>query len=107
MATWARVPRLNEDGTVPVDNPFANQGEVAAQVWTLGHRNSLGIAFDAQGRLWAHEMGPQNGDELNLIVRGENYGWPLAGRPFPITARGPNSRRPSSPGPGSYHQRAS
>ena len=72
-----KILRLNDDGTVPSDNPFAAQGGVAAQVWTLGHRNPLGIAFDAQGRLWAHEMGPAGGDELNLILRGRNYGWPL------------------------------
>jgi aldose sugar dehydrogenase len=72
-----KVLRLNDDGSVPPDNPFAAQGAVAQQIWTLGHRNPLGIAFDAQGRLWIHEMGPRGGDELNLIVRGENYGWPL------------------------------
>lgn len=71
-----KIVRLNDDGTVPSDNPFAGQGGVAAQVWTLGHRNPLGIAFDGEGRLWAHEMGPRHGDELNLIVRGENYGYP-------------------------------
>ena len=71
-----KILRLNDDGSVPADNPFAGQGGVAAQVWTLGHRNPLGLAFDAQGRLWAHEMGPQGGDELNLIERGLNYGWP-------------------------------
>ena len=46
-------------------------------MWSLGHRNVLGLAFDGAGRLWAAEMGPQGGDELNLIVRGDNYGWPL------------------------------
>ena len=72
-----KVIRLNEDGSVPADNPFASQGGLAAQVWTYGHRNLLGIAFDAQGRLWTHEMGPAGGDELNLIERGDNYGWPI------------------------------
>jgi aldose sugar dehydrogenase len=72
-----KIVRLNDDGTVPPDNPFADRGGVAAQIWTLGHRNPLGIAFDAEGRLWAHEMGPRHGDELNLIVRGENYGYPI------------------------------
>ncbi|MCK9469881.1 MAG: PQQ-dependent sugar dehydrogenase [Porticoccaceae bacterium] len=72
-----KIIRLNDDGSTPDDNPFADQGEVAAQVWSLGHRNILGIAFDAEGRLWAHEMGPKDGDELNLIVKGENYGYPL------------------------------
>lgn len=72
-----KIVRLKDDGSVPDDNPFVDQGDVAAQVWTLGHRNILGMAFDGEGRLWAHEMGPKGGDELNLIVRGENYGYPL------------------------------
>jgi glucose/arabinose dehydrogenase len=61
---------------VPADNPFAAQGGIAAQVWTLGHRNPLGLAFAPDGRLWEVEMGPQGGDELNLIERGRNYGYP-------------------------------
>ncbi len=71
-----KVIRLNDNGSVPADNPFAGQGGVAAEVWSLGHRNPLGIAFDAGGKLWTHEMGPAGGDELNLIERGNNYGWP-------------------------------
>tara|TARA_R110002020_G_scaffold165700_2_gene353346 strand:- start:31277 stop:32233 length:957 start_codon:yes stop_codon:yes gene_type:complete len=85
-----KIVRLNDDGSAPEDNPFTDQGEVAAQVWSLGHRNILGMAFDADGRLWAHEMGPKNGDELNLIEKGANYGYPLVsngehydGRPIP------------------------
>jgi glucose/arabinose dehydrogenase len=72
-----KILRLHDDGSVPADNPFANLGGVAAQIWSLGHRNVLGLAFDELGRLWDVEMGPQGGDELNLIVRGENYGWPV------------------------------
>ena len=72
-----KIVRLADDGSVPSGNPFSEQGGVAAQIWTLGHRNPLGIAFDAQGRLWAQEMGPRHGDELNLIARGENYGYPI------------------------------
>jgi aldose sugar dehydrogenase len=72
-----KIIRLNADGSVPADNPFANQGGIAAQVWSLGHRNILGLAFDAAGRLWEHEMGPRGGDELNLIERGSNHGWPI------------------------------
>jgi glucose/arabinose dehydrogenase len=71
-----KILRLRDDGSVPADNPFASQGGVAAQVWTLGHRNPLGLAFDGEGRLWEIEMGPEGGDELNLVVRGRNYGWP-------------------------------
>lgn len=72
-----KIIRLNDDGSLPADNPFASQGGVAAQVWSLGHRNILGMAFDANGKVWAHEMGPAGGDELNLIVRGANYGYPI------------------------------
>lgn len=72
-----KIVRLKDDGATPADNPFHAQGGVAAQVWTLGHRNVLGLAHDAQGRLWSHEMGPKGGDELNLIERGANYGYPL------------------------------
>lgn len=72
-----KILRLNDDGTVPADNPFQDQGDLARQFWTVGNRNMLGIAFDGDGQLWAHEMGPRGGDELNRIVAGENYGWPV------------------------------
>jgi glucose/arabinose dehydrogenase len=72
-----KILRLNDDGSVPADNPFADRGGVTAQIWSFGHRNALGLAWDAQGRLWETEMGPAGGDELNLIERGRNYGWPL------------------------------
>jgi glucose/arabinose dehydrogenase len=72
-----KVVRLNDDGSVPADNPFAAEGGVTAQIWSLGHRNLLGIAFDAQGRLFAHEMGPRGGDELNRIEKSANYGYPV------------------------------
>ncbi|MBV6417274.1 MAG: Aldose sugar dehydrogenase YliI [Steroidobacteraceae bacterium] len=72
-----KILRLNDDGSVPADNPFAAKGGVAAQVWSLGHRNVLGLAFDASGQLWANEMGPRGGDELNRIERGANYGYPI------------------------------
>jgi glucose/arabinose dehydrogenase len=71
-----KIVRLHEDVTVPDDNPFADQGGVTAELWSLGHRNPLGLAFDAAGQLWNVEMGPQGGDELNRVVRGANYGWP-------------------------------
>jgi glucose/arabinose dehydrogenase len=76
-ANLGKILRLKDDGSAPSDNPFAAQGGVAAQVWSLGHRNVLGLAFDANGRLWAQEMGPRGGDELNLIERGGNYGYPI------------------------------
>lgn len=71
-----KVVRINSDGFVPEDNPFADQGGVTSEIWTLGHRNPLGIDFDAAGRLWVHEMGPRHGDELNHITRSSNYGYP-------------------------------
>ncbi|MXV08116.1 MULTISPECIES: PQQ-dependent sugar dehydrogenase [unclassified Xanthomonas] len=96
-----KIVRLNEDGSVPADNPFANRGGVAAQVWSLGHRNVLGLAFDANGRLWEHEMGPAGGDELNLIQRGANYGYPIVsngdhydGRPIPDHSTRPEFAAP-------------
>ncbi len=76
-ANLGKMIRLNDDGSVPADNPFVAQGSPADQVWSLGHRNILGIAFDANGKLWEHEMGPKGGDELNLIERGANYGYPI------------------------------
>ena len=72
-----KIVRLNDDGTVPSDNPFAGRGGITAQIWSLGHRNPLGLAFDGSGRLWNIEMGPKGGDELNLVERGGNYGYPI------------------------------
>ena len=72
-----KVVRINADGTVPDDNPFSAQDGVTKQIWTLGHRNPLGIDFDSEGRLWVHEMGPRHGDELNHITRASNYGYPV------------------------------
>ena len=74
---FGKIVRLNDDGSVPKDNPFKNRGELAKTFWTTGHRNALGLAFDQKNHLWANEMGPRHGDELNLIVPGSNYGWPL------------------------------
>jgi aldose sugar dehydrogenase len=76
-STLGKVIRLKLDGSLPEDNPFAEQGGPAAEVWTLGHRNPLGIAFAPDGKLWLHEMGPRHGDELNLVIRGQNYGYPV------------------------------
>ncbi|MGE0159680.1 MAG: PQQ-dependent sugar dehydrogenase [Gemmatimonadales bacterium] len=73
------VNRLNEDGTVPSDNPFVGRPGVLPEIWTKGHRNPQALAFNrATGELWEAEHGPQGGDEINLIEPGMNYGWPLA-----------------------------
>lgn len=74
-----KILRLTDDGRVPADNPFempTADTNWDTAIWTLGHRNVLGLAFAPDGRLWATEMGPRGGDELNLIVKGRNYGWP-------------------------------
>jgi glucose/arabinose dehydrogenase len=76
-ATLGKVLRLNLDGTPAAGNPLAAKGFDPA-IWSYGHRNLLGIAFDAQGNLWEQEMGPKGGDEVNLILPGRNYGWPRA-----------------------------
>jgi glucose/arabinose dehydrogenase len=74
--TIGKIIRLNDDGTPAAGNPFAGTAGALAEIWTTGHRNPYGLAFDAAGRLWESEMGPQGGDELNLITAGRNYGWP-------------------------------
>jgi glucose/arabinose dehydrogenase len=76
-SNMGKILRLNEDGSVPADNPFVGDDTVTAQIWSLGHRNPLGIAIDATGQLWNIEMGPRGGDELNRVERGANYGYPI------------------------------
>jgi glucose/arabinose dehydrogenase len=70
------IVRLALDGTPAQGNPFADQGAVQAQIWSYGHRNILGMDWDAAGRLWEIEHGPAGGDELNVVERAANYGWP-------------------------------
>jgi glucose/arabinose dehydrogenase len=99
QSSVGKIVRLHDDGSVPQDNPFVDYLDddafvddegVYGQIWSLGHRNPLGMAFDLEGRLWEIEHGPAGGDELNLIVRGGNYGYPIVsngehydGRPIP------------------------
>jgi glucose/arabinose dehydrogenase len=73
-----KVLRLTKEGQPASGNPWTSRGGVAAEFWSIGHRNPLGIAFAPDGRLWVSEMGPQGGDEINLILPGKNYGWPEA-----------------------------
>jgi len=73
-----KIVRINPDGSLPADNMEQGPQNARKDVWTTGHRNPLGIAFDPASRnLWIHEMGPLGGDEFNLIERGANYGWPI------------------------------
>ena len=76
-ANLGKIVRLYPDGTVPKDNPFVDREGALPEIWSLGHRNILGLAFDSKGRLWNQEMGPRDGDELNLVQRGANYGYPI------------------------------
>lgn len=72
-----KIHRLHDDGRVPSDNPFVNEKGASPSIWTYGHRNPQGMVYDkATNRLWAAEHGPKGGDELNLIEKGKNYGWP-------------------------------
>ena len=73
-----KIIRLREDGSVPADNPFAHRKDALAEIWTYGNRNPVGLAMNRQtGVLWEHEHGPLGGDEVNIIRRGLNYGWPV------------------------------
>jgi glucose/arabinose dehydrogenase len=74
-----KLVRLNPDGSVPPDNPFAGKPGVRAEIWSYGHRNPQGMALNPwSGALWLHEHGPRGGDEINVPLKGRNYGWPLA-----------------------------
>ncbi len=71
------VARINPDGTIPGTNPLVGQSGAAAEIWSYGHRNPQGAALDLQGRLWVTEHGAKGGDEVNLIQKGANFGWPV------------------------------
>ena len=74
-----KIHRIHDDGRIPDDNPFVDQRGAMPSIYSYGHRNVQGLHYDAAtGSLWAHEHGPRGGDELNLILPGKNYGWPLA-----------------------------
>ena len=71
------IIRINRDGSVPKDNPFADQSGIRPEIWSYGHRNPQGAALDARGNLWVSEHGAKGGDEINRIKKGANYGWPV------------------------------
>lgn len=93
-----KVHRLNDDGSVPADNPFVNKAGARSSIWSYGNRNAQGLAIQpGTGLLWETEHGPRGGDELNIIRKGENYGWPIV--TFGINYSGkPISDRSSAPG---------
>ena len=73
-----KVLRLRDDGTVPADNPFVGKAGYKPEIYSLGHRNQLGLAIQPDtGAVWSNENGPNGGDEINLILPGRNYGWPI------------------------------
>lgn len=76
---FGKVVRILPDGTIPKDNPFVERKDARPEIWSSGHRNPLAAAFDARQRLWVTEMGPRGGDELNLVEKGKDYGWPTIG----------------------------
>jgi glucose/arabinose dehydrogenase len=81
-----KVLRLRDDGTVPPDNPFVGQAGKRPEVYTLGHRGTLGLALHpGTGEMWQNENGPNGGDEINILKPGRNYGWPVVsyGRDYP------------------------
>ncbi|MEJ2129768.1 MAG: PQQ-dependent sugar dehydrogenase [Woeseiaceae bacterium] len=112
QSTMGKVVRLHDDGSVPDDNPFVDYYSEDAfiddegpypQIWSLGHRNPLGITFDLDGQLWVIEMGPAGGDELNLIKPRGNYGYPIVsngehydGRPIPNHDTRPEFNAPAA-----------
>ena len=72
-----KIVRITTDGAAPQDNPFVGQPNARPEIWSLGHRNVQAAAFDGDGRLWDIEHGARGGDELNLVEKGKNYGWPV------------------------------
>ncbi len=72
-----KVHRLHDDGRIPDDNPFVGESGSQKSIWTYGNRNPQGLRFDRNGTLWAVEHGPRGGDELNVLRKGQNYGWPI------------------------------
>ncbi|MCB9333894.1 MAG: PQQ-dependent sugar dehydrogenase [Lewinellaceae bacterium] len=76
--TNGKIHRLHDDGSIPADNPFVGQPDVAESIYSYGHRNPQGLALHPEtGAVWEHEHGPRGGDEINIIKKGANYGWPV------------------------------
>lgn len=100
-----KIVRLNDDGTVPQDNPFVGRDNVRPEIFSYGHRNEQGLVFDAErGVLYETEHGPQGGDELNIIEAGKNYGWPVItyGRDYTGALVSPYKERPGMEQPVVY-----
>lgn len=98
------IVRINRDGSVPADNPFVDTPGVQPEIWSFGHRNPQGAGLDAQGRLWTAEHGARGGDEINLVRKGANYGWPVIsyGRHYSGGRIGEGTARAGLEQPASY-----
>jgi aldose sugar dehydrogenase len=100
-----KILRLNFDGSIPSDNPFAKVEGARKDIWSLGHRSPQGLSWHpAKKQLWEAEMGPQGGDEINLIKKGENYGWPVVtfGREYSGEKLGEGSEKAGMQAPVTY-----
>jgi glucose/arabinose dehydrogenase len=100
-----KIIRIRPDGSVPSDNPFAGKPGAKPEIWSFGHRNAQGLALHpTSGKLWQHEHGPRGGDEINIIEKGKNYGWPVIG--YGIDYNGAkihaSTQRPGMEQPGWY-----
>jgi len=93
-----KILRMNLDGSAPADNPLAKLAESEPRIYAMGLRNNLGLAYDARGRLWGSEIGPLTADEINIIVPGGNYGWPLASHGQDACGQHTNGGASSYPG---------
>jgi glucose/arabinose dehydrogenase len=100
-----KIHRIHDDGRIPQDNPFVAQKDASPSIWTYGHRNPQGMVYDAaSNRIWAVEHGPKGGDELNLIEKAKNYGWPKTsyGINYDGTVLTPNKELPGITNPVRY-----
>ncbi len=94
-----KIIRIRTDGSIPESNPFRWRVGARPEIWSYGHRNPQGLAYDAtRGELWSDEHGPQGGDELNLVLHGRNYGWPLIGYGVDYSGRPIGNGLAASPG---------
>ncbi len=98
---FGKIVRIRPDGSAPKDNPFVDRAGARPEIWSSGHRNILAAALDERKRLWIVEMGPRGGDELNLVERGKDYGWPTIGygeeyseKPIHKTTQAPGMEQP-------------
>ena len=96
---FGKVVRINDDGSVPADNPFINQPQAKPEIWSYGHRNIQGLAVDSEtGQVWSTEHGARGGDELNMLEAGANYGWPVVSFSKEYVSGRPVASATSKPG---------